>query len=838
MRAACYRTVRESFAAAGIPWEACDCEDRGDGAILAVPAEIPKVLLLDPVPELLCVAVTEHNRGAPLDHRIRLRVAVHAGEVTRDEHGLCGNDLVLTCRLLDADELHGALAQADVPVALIVSAHVYDSTVRHRYRGIDATAYHPVAPTVKTTRLQGWIHLPGSTTPPVVDPPVPSVGRAPPRQLRPCVPSFVSRDPELRLLDKLGGLPGRVLVVVGPPGVGKTTLTTQWASQVQDRFPDGQLHTELRGPDGPVAPEQVLGQFLRALGLPGDRVPIDAAEQSALFRSLTSDLRLLVVLDDAVSAAQVLGLLPASPSCLTLVTSRSRLNGLVAAGARFVDVAPLSDEDGVDLLVRLVDDGRVEREPAAARHLAGLCAGLPIALCVAGARLVSHPQWTVAHLVTELLDERRRLARLSLDVDLSLEAVFDVSYESLSPAAARLYRLLGLHPGPDFEIGVAAAALACPAPEAERLLEELLTASLVEETAANRWRLHALIRLHATHEAESAETPEERTAALRRMVDWYLHTATAAGQVVTPHRRDVRRDIAEVPVEPMTFQGHTDALDWLDRERANLLAVARAADREGWPVTAWQLADAMWGLFLYRTYYNDWLQFDLIALQATQDCGDRVAEAGARDRLGLLYHALGRNAEALTYLGQAAEIWHEVGDRHRIAGSMERFGFAYLDEGDVPRALEHFQRALTGYRELGQSRSIGLALISIGRALIEIDEHWEALAPLAEAVAVLDALPVPDPYNKARAELALGRAEVRTGRHESARARLSSVLVAMRALDSPLGEADAAFALGELDERVGDVRQARVSFERTERIYAELGNPGVGRVRERIRALD
>lgn len=832
VRAALHGIVRESFAVAGIGWDSCAYEDRGDGAIVIVPADVSKVLLLDPLPHALRSALLEHNRGAPLAERIRLRVAIHAGEITRDEQGLSGTDLVLACRLLDATELRTALVHADVPVAFIVSDAVYEGIVRHRYRGIDAAAYHPVSVLVKQTRAHAWLYLPGSAAAPVFDP----VDAPTPRQLPPVLATFVRRDAELRQLDEFGAS-ADLLVIVGSPGIGKSALAARWAHGVRGRYPDGQLCAGLGGPGEPVPVEQVLGQFLRSLGVPTPRVPVDAAEQAALFRSLTADRRVLVLLDDASSSAQVRMLLPSSGRSTTIVTSRSTLGGLIAAGARVVEVGPLSENDSVELLARVVGDRRIEDEPRSARRLAVLCAGLPIALCVAAARLVVHRRWPVVRVVTDLEDERRRLARLSIAGDLSVQAVFDMSYQALSLPAARLYRLLGLHPGPDFEAGVAAAALATPMAEAEGLLDELLTANLVEEMPSHRCRLQALIRLHARQQAEAVETEQERALALRRMVDWYLHTATRAGEYVTPHRTDVRRDVSEVPVAPMEFRGHTDALDWLDRERVNLLAAARAAADQGWPAVAWQLADAMWGLFLYRTHYYDWLQFDLLAVQATRDCADRVAEAGAHDRLGLMYHAVGRNDEALGELADAAALWRELGDRHRIAGSMERFGFVHLDQGRVDQALEHFRRALAGYRELGELRSVGLALVSVGRALTRADRSADAVGPLSEAVAVLGALDVPDEYNTARAQIALGRAEAHVGSGDSALPRLEAALATMRAVNSPLGQADACYALGELHELSGDRDQARACYRRTEEIFAELGTPGVDEVRERISAL-
>ncbi|WP_410596899.1 ATP-binding protein [Amycolatopsis sp. lyj-23] len=703
VRAAVHRLVRDSFTTADVAWDSCTYQDCGDGAVIVVPAGVSTVLLLDPLLPKLLAGLVDHNHRAPPAEQIRLRVAVHAGEITHDEQGMTGHDLVVVCRLLDAAELRIALAHAESPLAVGVSDHVYETIVRHGYRGIEPSTYHPVTVQVKKTRLHGWIHVPGSPVPPHLGA---HDGGTPPRQLPPTPPAFVGRAVEHRLLDKLSA-ESRLLVLSGPPGVGKSAVAVQWAHQVLDHYPDGQLYAHLGGPAGSVTVEQVLGHFLRVLGVTASRVPLDLVEQSALFRSVTAGRRLLVVLDDVGSADQVRVLLPASAVATTVVTCRSRLSGLVANGGRLVEIDPLPAEDGVELLARLVGDGRIERERQCSQQLATLCAGLPLALCVAGARLVSHPRWPVEKVVAELVDEGRRLAGLSLAGDLSVQVVFDMSYETLSAPAARLYRLLGLHPGPDFAIGLAAAAVAVPAAEAERLVDELVTANLLADPAADRYRLHDLIRLHARQQALAQEPAGQRELALRRMLDWYLRTATDAGAVVTPHRTDVRRDFTDTPVERVTFTGHADALEWLDRERVNLLAAARTAAENGWNSTAWQLADAMWGLFLYRTHYYDWLQFDLLAVRATEEDADREAEAGANDRLGLLFHALGRNDEALAHMAKAAEIWRELGDRHRIAGSMERFGFAYLDQGRIELALTHSSKRSPATGSCGSNAASG-----------------------------------------------------------------------------------------------------------------------------------
>jgi tetratricopeptide (TPR) repeat protein len=837
VRAGIYRVVKESFTAADVPWQACVHEDRGDGAIVIVPPEVSKVLLLDPLLGCLSAALIDYNRDARLAERIRLRVALHAGEVGMDQHGLSGTDLVLACRLLDAEELKVALRHSPVPLAAIVSDGIYDAIVRHRYRDIDPAGYHPVSVQVKKNRLHAWIHLPGTSTPPMINREAPpEIHADSPRQLRPAMATFVNRKRELRTLDHAGRT-GQLVVLVGPPGVGKTAFALHWAHRVHSRYDGGQFYADLGGPGRPVALQDVFGRFLRALGVAPQRVPVDADEQATMFRSLTAGRRLLVLLDNVAFADQVRALLPASPSSVTVVTSRSRLGSLISEGARFVAVDRLGVWDGVELLSQAVGLLRIKAEPGPARELVGLCGGLPIALCVAAARLVSRPKWTVEKVVADLVDERRRLARLSFGDDLSVKAVFDVSYQALSPPAARLYRLLGLHPGPDFDAGVAAAVLSTSRAEAEQLVDELLTASLLEEVREDRCRFHDLIRLHALELAQNEESAGDRQLGVRRILDWYLDGATRAGRVVTPHRKGLRRDIEHVPVERVAFASHAEALDWLDRERANLLAAARAAFEQGMLTMTWQLADAMWGLFLFRTHYHDWMQFDLLAVDATHDGPDRAAEAEAQDRLGLLFHALGRNEEALDHMARASAIWQELGECHRMASSTERFGFAYLDQGRAELAIEHFTLALQGYREVGEQRSAGLALISIGRALTESGRFVEAIGYLTEARAELGSLTVPDPYNSARALLALGRAETGAGEWDTARSRLQAALAAMREVESPLGEADILWALGELYAQTGEHADARQCYERTEAMLVELGNPGVARVRAQLAAL-
>lgn len=834
VRADLYRLVEEALEASGAPWKTCVRADSGDGVIVLVPPEVSKVLLLDPLLGCLSAGLAEHNRTAPLTQRFRLRLALDAGEVTQDEHGLSGTALVRACRMLDAAELRSALRHAAGNLAIIVSDSVYDGIVRHGYRSIDPADYHPVSMQVKKTRIHAWVHLPGTTRPPVLGGAL-TRSADPPHQLLPSADTFVERERELDALSRHE--PGGLVVVVGPPGVGKTALVLRWAHRARERYPDGQLYADLGGPTGTVKLEQVFAAFLAALGVAAQQIPVGAAEQATLYRELTAELRLLVLLDNAGSAADVRQLLPARPGSVTLVTGHSRLGSLIADSARFITLEPLSHQHSVTLLSHAIGEERVAAEEGHARELVELCGGLPIALCVIGARLATRPGWTLERAVADLHDERRRLARLSFGDDLSVQAVFDMSYQALSTQAAKLYRLMGLHPGPDFGVGIVAAVMQTPVLEAEALIEELLNANMLDEPRGGHCRFHELIRLHARKKAEDEESAQNRDRAVRRMLDWYAHSATVADTLITPHRTRSHRDIVHTPRETVSFSDRTAALDWLDQERLNLLAAARCANDEGLHAMAWQLADSMWGLFLHRSHYTDWLQFDLLAEQAARSCADRSMEAETQDRLGLLFHALGRNDEALERMRRAADLWQELDDRLRVASSLERFGFVYLDQGDVDSAIDRFTRALDEYRALGEQRNVGLALISVGRALMAADRTDEAARFLTQATDELGSLPVPDPYNTARSFMFLGRAETTLGRRDAALPHLESALDTMRSVNATLGEADALSALAELHEQSGRVDDAHDCYERAVTLFTGLGNPAAPHVLKRWRNL-
>jgi tetratricopeptide (TPR) repeat protein len=630
----------------------------------------------------------------------------------------------------------------------------------------------------------------------------------------------------------------RVIVLTGPPGVGKTALAVAWGHGVRGEFPDGVLFADLHGhaPDGPASTSDVLGRFLRALGVDPRQVPADLAELTGLYRSLVIDKQMLVVLDDALTAAQVSPLLPSCPDSVTVVTSRWRLGGLAARGARVIQLDRLDADAALELLTRTIGDNRAQAEPHAARELVDLCARLPLAVCVAGARLAARSRWSLTEMVAAMAHERERLAALTMEDDMVVHSVLDVSYRTLTAEPARMYRLMGLFPGTHFDSGVAAAAAAAPRAEARRLLGVLTDANLLDDAADGQYRFHDLTRLHAREMADRDETATVREEAIRRMLDWFLASAGSACRSVTPYRTDLVLDIRYPPAEPLRFANPGGALEWLDRELPNAMAAARlAATQRLWSVT-WQLADAMWPVFLYRGRYAERLEFDRLGLDAARQGGDAVGEAKMLYTIGLAVMNLGQPDQAEAYIEQALTAWQRLGQHDRVAGSQRRLGFVAMVRRHPSDAIGWFTRALTAYRELSDARHVALTLTDLSDAFIETGRTREAIASLEEAGSLLAGSP--DPHNQARVLTRLGRAHERAGQLEIAAGYLDRALRAMREIGSARGEAEALVSLGDLAIRAGRREEARSRYAEAQRVLVSLGSPEEAQIRERLARLD
>ncbi|TDC62021.1 tetratricopeptide repeat protein [Actinomadura sp. GC306] len=673
---------------------------------------------------------------------------------------------------------------------------------------------------VQAGSIAGGVHItaPGAA-------PLPSPAQLPPPGL------FVDRRTELRRLAALAEPPGLV-VLTGPGGIGKTTLALRWLHEIKDRY-EGQLFIDLRGfsGTGPLPPDEPLERFLRALGAAPERIPTDTDEQAALFRSMTTGRRLVVMLDNAVSAAQVRPLLPGAGASLVVVTSRHRLTGLVMDGARFLDVGPLGEPGALELLEHLIGPDRLGAERDHARSLVELCGALPLAVCASGARLAARRRWPIARAVAELGDEARRLAALRTgEGDISVSAVFNTSYLALDEEHAAAYRLLGVHPGPDLSVAAAAALIGTDEDRAAELLDGLVDASLLLEVPGDRYGFHDLVRLHARDASLAPATGRE--AAFARLADRYLTTAVAADLTLMPGRWHLGERYAPPPGD--LFPSRPAALDWLERERPNLEAVARQAHANGRHAVTWQLAEAMWPLFLQRRHYRAWMRMYELGLAAAEATGDLRAQARMLEGLGIIRHNLQDYGTAAVHYETALHLERRAGHRLGEASALEGLGVVALATGDPSRATELFTLARDVHAGLGRPRGIALMDRRIGEALSLSGRHAEAEAALAGA---LEAFTLPDePYHRARTLTCLGQARLRAGRPDGATAALHEARDVAREMDAPHVEADTLRELARVAQHRGEPGE-RPLLERALAIYTELGSPQAAEVTARLAAL-
>ncbi|WP_168200781.1 tetratricopeptide repeat protein [Allokutzneria sp. NRRL B-24872] len=568
-------------------------------------------------------------------------------------------------------------------------------------------------------------------------------GAVVPRQLPSDVRGFVNRSADLQRLDVFlaehrQARLSPVCVIVGTAGVGKTSFAVHWAHQVLDHFPDGQLYVNLRGydPGRPIAPEQALERFLAALEVPRAAMPEDLEARAGAYRSRMAGRRMLVVLDNASSVGQVRPLLPGSPGCLVLVTSRGRLSGLMARdGARRLSLDTLEEAEAIALIRGLVGDYRPEDEHAEVAELAQLCARLPLALRIAAERAACRPRMPLRELIADLRDESALWDALTTGDDDEADAVRSVfawSYRALPQQESRLFRLLGLHPGPDLGAEVAAELAEIPVGAARRQLDHLAGAHLLEQPSARRYQFHDLLRAYALDQVRLEEPHETRHAAVRRMLLWYLRRAAAMVRAVAPRAAPV--PLVPDDVEP--FSGHTAAIDWYERERANLLAAVRGAADADFPDIAWQLAACLHRVYAKLNHFDDWRVTADIAVPAVRAVGGRTDEAAILESVGKMHAQSGRLAEAIHFHLAALDIRRSEGDVAGEIASVNGIGLALLRSHRLTEARTHFARALELAVRSGDRAWEAIAANGLAYALVELREHGEAESMHARAIAI------------------------------------------------------------------------------------------------------
>jgi DNA-binding SARP family transcriptional activator/Tfp pilus assembly protein PilF len=661
-----------------------------------------------------------------------------------------------------------------------------------------------------------------------------SPSRRAPAQLPADVADFTGRaGPLERLYGLLSGARSRangavpVAVVAGTPGLGKTALAIHAAHRLRPDFPDGQLYVNLRGgSEHPVPPDEVLARFLRDLGVDGARVPVDAEERAAMYRTRLAERQMLIVLDDARDAAQVRPLLPGTGSCAVIVSSRHRLSDLV--GSRLIDLDLLDDSEAAELFARIIGVDRAEAEPGPVRDVLGVCAGLPLAIRIAGARLAARRGWTVRTLAGRLADQRRRMDELTAG-DLGMRACFQVSFDALpskngsGAAPARTFRLLGVWQGPSIGLPAAAALIGEPQDPVADALEVLVDANLLESPAPDRYRLHDLLRAYAAERAQADDPPQAVDDAVRRVLEWYLRTADAAAAVVAPYRDRVPLDPAEPGREPLVFGTAEQALAWCEQERSNLVAATRQAAAHGLHDIAWKLPVAIAVCFDRHGYRAESLATHHMALASARELGDRPAEAWVLNNIAMV---LGQQHvdDAIGYFEQALAVVREGGDRWAEARAANNLAFCYLILGRHEEAVGPLLDALQMQREVGRRYGEAVALTNLGDAYVELGRYDEAIARSQEALAI--AREVDSARDQGYALYNLGRANLALGRLAEATDLFEQALAIHRAAGERSGEAQDLHRVGTAYAQAGRLTEARTAWMDARSLYEILGEDG------------
>jgi len=659
----------------------------------------------------------------------------------------------------------------------------------------------------------------------------------PPRQLPRDVTWFTGRSPELQRLlamaaDPLPNPAVTISTIDGMAGIGKTALAVHAAHQLAGRYPDGQLFLDLHGFTTGVArvePADALDRLLRDTGVPAERIPAGLDERAALWRSRMAGRRMLIVLDNAATEAQVQPLLPGAAECLVLVTSRRRLAALQATVVLSLDTLP--DADAAELFVHAAGRLALTADAPGVRDAVGLCGRLPLAIRIAAARLQHRPVWTVTDLVTRLGD------RGALDDGQhSVGAALDLSYRDLPVDAARLYRLLALHPGPDAEPYAAAALADCGVQEAQRLLDGLVDDHLLQETVAGRYRFHDLVRAHARSTTVREETQAQQQVALGRLLDYYGHATAMAMDAAYPYERQRRPAVAPAgtPTPDLSEQKRADL--WLDTELVNLLAAAQHAGEHGRPEHTWQLAALLCRHLRVRGLFRDAHALYRYALNLARQHGDTQAEMDALNNLAHVVRLLGQHEQADDHYGSALRIAYDIGHRGARRQALTGLGAIHVMLARYDQAAESYGQALDIAREIGDRLGERTALTGQGNIDWMLSRYEQATDHYSQALHI--AREIGDGVGERITLTGLARVHWMMGRFEAASDHYCQALQMAQATGHRVGEVYALTGLGNVHGMLGRHEQADALYQRALQLARDIGERigelhalnGIGRV--------
>ncbi|WP_046468871.1 AfsR/SARP family transcriptional regulator [Allosalinactinospora lopnorensis] len=678
-----------------------------------------------------------------------------------------------------------------------------------------------------------------------------------PRQLPTPPALFTGRGQELARLsealaprDEEGGTVV-IAAVGGIGGTGKTYLALRWAHEHRQWFTDGELYVNLRGfdPSGPpVPPAEALRGFLDALGVEPAAIPREVEAQTGLYRSLVADRQMLIVLDNARETAQVSPLLPGNSGCTVLITSRHQMAGLVTEHAATpLALGMLNQSEARQLLARRLGEARIAQEPEAVAQILQRCAGLPLALTIVAARAAAQPDFPLAVLAAELEERADRLDALDAgDLSADVRAVFSASYQALEPKAALVFALLGLAPGPDISLAAAAALTARTLPATRALLRTLEAAHLIRQHTPGRYQLHDLVRLYAAECAHREQDQAERDAALRRLVDFYLHTADQARRMFDPYqpgRGDnawtVRLELEE-PTEgctPHRFAGATAARQWFETELPCLLAAHQIACELGWHGLVWRLPGVLLDFSGMRGRLGEDVGMWQAALETAGQLGDPAVQALARLGLGMSSSAAGHFTEGQTHLERAAALFDRTGDAEGQGQAHYRLAKTWERQGDHHRALWHAERALELYRLAGQRLWEAKSLSAVGGCHAQLGDHDQAHRYCEQALALSRA--EGDRRGEADALGSLGYIAHHSGQHRHALDYHHQALALSREIGHVWNEAEPLERLGDVHFALGENATAYEFWQQALDLYQTHHRTAeAARVQKHLDSLD